>query len=141
MTDENPNDVIRTKRVEIVDDNGTVRASLGLSDQNNVYLSMSDTSGTRRVLMSATANFCGLRLNMSDSTETLSMIVQYDGPIISFSDANGVSRMKMHMSEGYPVISLVRPDGMNIFQIELLPDGTARIQGHGKDHNDHIWPL
>jgi hypothetical protein len=108
-------DVIRTKQIEIIDDEGRTRASLGMSNPEGaeeamIRLSMKDKAGTTRLLIGVTEE---------DGVED-------ETPFIALADSEGKPRISMVMEvEGDPSVTLTKADGSIGLAMHVGPRSTS----------------
>ena len=119
--DASMDDVVRAKQIEIVDDEGRTRASLGMNDledgeETMVRLSMKDKAGITRLLIGITEED-----RVEDET-----------PFLAFVDSDGRPRISMVMEvEGDPSLTLTKADGSIGLAIHVGPRSTHLNIGGG----------
>jgi hypothetical protein len=80
--------VIRTKVLELVDENGQVRSRLNVEEGGEVVLRMMDQTGTIRLKMGADADGSGLTL-LDDQTEPgVQVLAAPEGPVLKLYGEN-----------------------------------------------------
>jgi hypothetical protein len=110
--DKPPTDVLRTKRLEIVDDEGKVRATLGTDEEETTSLSAFDSSNRIR-----------FTLNAAEAPEKASGLGVFD--------ANGKLRASVGMSsdpEGSSFLTLLDADGKQRVAVRLRTGGQAGLR-------------
>lgn len=116
-------EVVRTKRVEIVDDEGVTRASLGVSDFGGtegglVQLNLNDSRGIPRVsiLVDEEEDAATPAIALTDSSGKLrgsiSLVPDDENAFFALRDQEGRTRMTVRLLEtGDPVIDFRDEEG------------------------------
>jgi hypothetical protein len=109
-------EVVRTKNLQIVDDDGILRASLEIKEadtfEGNPMLTLFDEGGNARAILSLFAGNPGLWLNGEDGNFRASLYLAAGKPVLNFWDDNGNIRTELYLNEGgAPTFRMKDEDG------------------------------
>ena len=119
-------DLLKVRRLEVVDQNGVPRAVLEILDSGMPAISLIDVQGVFRTLL-----FLG-----DDGSPTL---VMEDNPRLAMMGQNSEIRVLQYLdSDGQPVISLSDAAGQVRSELRLGVDGSPSIRLFG-DEGEVLW--
>jgi hypothetical protein len=135
--DKSPAEVVRAKRLEIVDDEGKVRAVLGTDEQGVVSLSIFDASGRLRASLNAEENpEKASGLGVFDTNGKLRAAVGMgndpgNGPFFSLYDTDGIPRVLLGMDSDPgkgSYLALLDTEGNHRAVVSLAAGGQAGLR-------------
>jgi hypothetical protein len=132
--DKSPPDVLRAKRLEIVDDEGKVRASLGTDEKGIASLSLFDPSGRLRASLDA-EEIPGVAsgLGLFDTNGKLRAAVGMDNDpdkssYLSLLDAEGKTRAQVGLETGGQVwLSILAGKKDRSVKLAAMDDGNITL--------------
>jgi hypothetical protein len=136
--------VVRTQRLEIVNDKGEVKALFGLLDveaeNQNPFFTMFDVDGIPRIIIAVENVNPKIEILDKGGKPQLILTVQYDGSHLSFYDERGIQRFSVDMSDGYPILNMLTPQEEVAFAVGLQPNGSTKMLGTAENGEVVQWP-
>lgn len=147
-------DVVRTKRLELVDDEGEVRAVMGAESGDNVGLSLFGSNGADRLSLGIHPDGSAtLALQDEEGRERIKFSASSSGPVINIKDEEGNPRAQLQVQSngdshlmlvdqnqkprltigqigsksGAPFITFDDEEGTGRVQLQLGPENTAAL--------------
>lgn len=156
-TQSAPAEVIRAKRIELTDDQGNVRAAIGITSDGAAIIKLLDKEGNptlalrsdnglgilneegkRKIVVGAAGAGYGIGVYDSKGNPRAQVTLVRDEPAIAMSDSNGKFRIYMFLADGQPVVNLsdgkdngasVRLKVKDSAPSMLLTDGSGKARG------------
>lgn len=111
--------VVRTKKLEIVDSYGKVRAELEIV-KKTVILTLYDEKYNKRVILNTDTKHTALNMLNEYGTSRASIAIINRNPLITFTDGGGKDRLVMGFKVDKPLIKMIDNSGER--KLEMLID-------------------
>jgi hypothetical protein len=136
-------ETVRTKNLQIVDDDGNVRASINIKEANtaegNPMLTLFDKGGNERAILSLFAGNPGLWLNDENGKLRANLSLAAGKPVLNFMDEGTDIRTELYLNEGGdPTFHMRDEDGTARTELYLNEGGAPTFRMNDENGNDRV---